>query len=326
MWGIELTPDRPIGEVVDLAEAAEAAGFDAAFVSCHYNNRDPFIALDRIAAATGSIQLGPGVSNPFEAHPVTLAARMATLDEVSDGRAIFGIGAGDPSTLTNLGIDPDRPLERVLETIQVARTLWVGDRVHHDGTFAARDAGLNFSVAPLPVYVGAQGPDMLRMSGKHADGVLVNAAHPRDVSWATDRVGEGVADRSPALEPVTVVAFVSVSVAPTTEAARSAARQPVAFIAAGAAPELLDRHGLDRSRAAEIGDLVGAGEFRAAFEAVSEPMLDVFSVAGTPDRVGDRLAEIGDLVDGIVVGSPLGPDPRAAIDLLAEAVDRTALE
>ncbi|MCD2201775.1 5,10-methylenetetrahydromethanopterin reductase [Halobacterium sp. KA-6] len=320
MRGIELTPEIPVSEVADLASQAEAAGFDAVFASCHYNNRDPFVALDRIAASTESVQLGPGVANPYDTHPVKLASQVATVDEVSDGRAILGLGAGDASTLRNLGVERDRPLRRVLEAMKVSQDLWAGERVDHDGTFVARDAGLNYDVGEVPVYVGAQGPHMLRMAGKHADGVLVNASHEKDLAWSADRVAEGEADRVVSGNP-DVAAFASVSIAEDADAALEAARPPVAFIAAGAAPPVLERHGIEAERASDIGDALEAGEFSAAFEKVSERMLAAFCIAGDPEDVAEQLAAVGEHVDSVVAASPLGPNREKAVSLLADAFD-----
>ena len=313
--GIELTPEHPVERLTELAVAAERADYGSAFVSHHYNNRDEFVALAAIARATDSLRIGPGITNPYETHPVTLASRMATLDEFADGRGVYGIGAGDPSTLTNLGVERDRPLRRVLETMRVARQLWAGERVDHDGTFRAEDAGLNFEARQIPTYVGAQGPHMTRMAAKHADGILYNGSHPRDLAWAADRVEEGLADRPAERDGFDFLAYASVSVAEAADAAREAARPPVAFIAAGAPPPVLDRHGLDADRAERVGEAIAAGEFTDAFGLVTDPMIDAFCVAGTPETVTDRFAALLEHADGIVVGSPLGPDPEAAISL-----------
>jgi 5,10-methylenetetrahydromethanopterin reductase len=221
-------------------------------------------------------------------------------------------------------VDRDRPLRRVLEAMKVAQDLWAGERVDHDGTFVATDAGLNYDVGHVPVYVGAQGPHMLRMAGKHADGVLVNASHERDLSWSADRIAEGREDRVVDTD-LDVAAFASVSVAEDADEALAAARPPVAFIAAGAAPPVLDRHGVDADLAADIGEQIEAGEFSAAFESVSDRMLDAFCIAGGPDDVADQLAAVGEHVDSVVAASPLGPDRAAAIELLAAAFDRADL-
>jgi 5,10-methylenetetrahydromethanopterin reductase len=341
MLGIELAPEHPVGRVTDLAVRAEEAGFDTVFASHHYNNRDEFVALAEIARATDAVRLGPGITNPYETHPVSLASRMATLDELAGGRGVFGVGAGDRSTLSNLGYDADRPLRRVLETLQVARQLWDGQRVDHDGTFRAVDAGLNYDTRDVPVYVGAQGPDMTRMAAKYADGVLFNGCHPRDVAWASDRVAEGLAERADGGERsgtggangdgasgghdgFDFAVYASVSVAADSGAARDAARPPVAFIAASAPGPVLDRHDIDRERASEIGEAVAAGEYESAFGAVTPAMLDAFCIAGTPGTVEGRIEELLSVADSVVVASPLGPDPETAIDLAAGAARRAS--
>lgn len=325
MQAIELTPERPVEAVTRLAQRAETAGFDTIFASNHYNNRDPFLTLTSMASSTTTVNLGPGVVNPYETHPVRLASQMATLEEISDGRGVFGIGAGDASTLSNLGVERESPLRRVLETFKVAQRLWAGDTVDHDGTFQATDAELNYAVGSVPVYVGAQGPHMLRMSAKHADGVLVNAAHPRDLAWSADRIDEGLNERPDERGVLDVAAYASISVADDAEAARDAARPPVAFIAGSAAPPVLDRHGLDGERAATIGDAIGRGDFENAFEAVTPAMIDAFTIAGTPDTVADRIKRASEYVDSFVVASPLGPDLERAIELAADALERAGM-
>jgi 5,10-methylenetetrahydromethanopterin reductase len=322
MKGVELTPEIPVEAVADLGALAEAEGFDAVLASYHYNNRDPWMALDRVAAATDDVLVGPAAANPYDTHPAKLAGQAATLQEVSGGRALLGLGAGDRSTLRNLGVERDRPLRRVLESMRVSKRLWAGERVDHDGTFVARDAGLNFEVDAVPVYVGAQGPHMIRMAAKHADGVLVNASHPADVEWAAERVAGGRAERPASRGEFDFGVFASVSVAEDGAAAREAARPPVAFIAAGAAEPVLDRHGLDAERAASIGEHIEAGEFDAAFDAVTPAMIDAFAVAGTVEEVEERAERLLSVADSLVVGSPLGPDREQAVRLAARAVGR----
>ncbi len=326
--GVELTPEHPPDRLVDLGVRAEREGYDALFSSCHYNNRDAFAILNLIAAATDGLRVGPGVANPYEIHPVTLASKVATLAEVSKGRTVFGVGPGDPSTLRNLGLLDRRGLRPVLEALQTARRLWAGERVDHDGTFTADSAGLNYEPPDeIPIYVGGEGPHMCRMAAKHADGLLFNGSHPDDLEWARDRVSEGISDRpadrddcGPDLDDdFDLAAYASVSVDDDHDAAREAARPPVAFITAGAAPPVLSRHGVDAGRAERIGEKISSGDFSGAFDLVTPAMIDAFSVAGTLSEVSERLAALLEHADSIVVGSPLGPDPEAAISLAGAA-------
>lgn len=317
MHGIELTPETPVGRFPELGTRAEAAGFAAAFVSAHYFNRDPFVACDRIATATDDLRVGPGVVNPLEYHPVTLASRVASLDEASGGRAVFGVGPGDPSALRSLGLADDRGLRGVLETFRVARRLWRGEAVTHDDSFRARDAELRFtppSGDAIPVYVGGEGPAMCRMAATHADGLLFNGSHPDALAWAREQVDDGLADRPETRGAFDLAAYASVSVSDDADAAREAARPPVAFIAAGAPGPVLDRHGVDPDAADAVGDALEAGEFREAYGRVTPAMLDAFCTWGTPPDIEERFAALLEHADSVVVGAPLGPQPAAAIE------------
>ncbi|MFC6862791.1 5,10-methylenetetrahydromethanopterin reductase [Halomicroarcula sp. GCM10025817] len=323
MYAIELTPEQPVAQLADFAVSAEAEGFDAVFASHHYNNRDQFMALAQMAARTDGVALGPGIANPYETHPVTLASRVATLEELSEGRAVFGVGPGDRSTIRNLGFDHDDALRRVLETFKIAKRLWAGERVDHDGTFRADDAGLNYDVGDdIPVYVGAQGPHMTRMAAKHADGALYNGAHPKDLAWAREQVAAMADERPDSRGEFDLAAYASVSVAEDAAAAREAARPPVAFVTAGSPPPVLDRHGLDHGTADDIGAAISAGEFERAFGLVTEAMIDAFCIAGTPDDVAGRTDELREHADSVVYASPLGPDVGTSITLLGAVVDR----
>lgn len=326
MRAIELTPEHPTERLTDLGIEAAQAGFDTVFASHHYNNRDPFAALTLLADRTEGVQVGPGVTNPYETHPVTLASRMATLDELSDGRAVFGIGPGDPSTLENLGLGNERGLRSVLESFRVARRLWNGERVAHDGTFTASDAGLNYEVGEIPVYVGGEGPEMCRMAAKHADGLLFNGSNPDDIAWASARVEEGLAERPEERGDFDFAAYASVSIAEDDAAARDAAHPPVAFIAAGAPDPVLERHDIDGERAAAIGEAISKGEFSTAFDRVSESMIDAFCIAGAPETVESQLQAVMDHTDSIVISSPLGPDLDDAIRLAGAVCDRCPSE
>ena len=320
-WGMELVPGAPPGQLIDRAQAAEAAGVEARFVSSHFDNRDPFTIAALLLEATESVHIGPGVVNPYERHPVTLASKVATLSEVSPGRVHLGIGPGDPTVLGQLGLADQRDLRSVLEAFEVARQLWDGRTVNHDGRFSAHDVGLNYPVeATIPVYVGGEGPQMCRMAGKRADGLLFNGSHPADLRWAREQFDIGRRARDADGADSRLYAYASVSVDTDAAAARDAARPPVAYISAGAAPPVLQRHDIDDAVVSEIATALAAGDHAAAFERVTPRMIDAFSIAGDPAAVAAQLDAVRQHTDGVVLGAPLGPTPLTAIDLLAEVL------
>ncbi|XGI82951.1 5,10-methylenetetrahydromethanopterin reductase [Halorutilales archaeon Cl-col2-1] len=308
---IELVAEEPVDELVELSEVAEEEGFEGIWITDHYNNRNPIVALTAIARATDEIGIGTGITNPYYAHPAWTASAMATLDEMSDGRVRFGLGPGDPNTLKALDVERESPLYEVLDAVKLSRGLFRGESMDVDGL--ANGAKLNYDSRDIPVYIGAQGPNMLRMAADHGDGILINASHPDDFEWSLEQIGETDAE---------IVAYTSFSVDEDPEKAAEAARQPVSFVASASPPPVLDRHDIDKEIADEIGEKIEEGEFSEAFSLVTPNMLDSFSVHGTPDdcrKQVDELFEVG--VDTVVVGSPLGSDPESAIRLAADALD-----
>ena len=311
MADVELVADKPVGRLVELASVAEEEGFEGVWVTDHYNNRNPFVALTAIAGATDEVQIGPGVTNPYYAHPAYTANAVATLDEHSDGRARLGIGPGDPNTLAALEIERESPLYEVLDAVKLTRALLGGEKVTEEGV--VKDAKLNYETRVVPVYVGAQGPNMLRMAADHGDGVLINASHPDDFVWSLEQIDDET--------DAEIVAYTSFSVSDDREKAREVARQPVAFVASASPPPVLERHGIDAELADEIGAHIERGEFSEAFAKVSDAMLDAFSVCGTPDECAERVDALYDTgVDTVVVGSPLGPEPEEALRVASELV------
>ncbi len=322
-FGIELTPDRTVDETAAHAAVAEQSGIDAGFVSNHFDNRDPFQTLAAIGRATDNFQFGPGVVNPRESHPVRLATQTATLAEQFPNRVLCGIGAGDRSTLAKLGFEHDRPVTRVAETVGIVRKLTSGERVTADGIYELDEVGLSYEPpAPVPIFVGAQGPTMVRMTAERADALLMNGSHPRDYEAAREHISAGSERRDASRDALTVLGFACVSVAESSPSAREVARPPVAFVTAGAPDAQLERHGIDREAVRQIRHALATGDHASAYERVTERMIDTFSVAGSVAEVADELRTLATHVDGIVAGAPLGPDRKTAIELLGSVATR----
>jgi 5,10-methylenetetrahydromethanopterin reductase len=276
---------------------------------------------------TSSLKMGPGIMNAFTDTPAAMASFFCTLNEISDGRAVLGIGPGDLSTLPKIAIQGEKPVARLEEAVAVIRHLCTGETVNkmpNRQFFNYDGAKLTGVTLPdkkkgVPIYIGAQGPKVLDLAGRVGDGALINASNPKDfqvaipiIKAACDKVGKKNFD---------VGAYTAMSIDMNQKKARNAAKIVAAFIAAGSPPELLTRHGLNLDNVAKIKAALGKFDFKTVGELVSDKEIDAFTIAGTPEQVKmkcDELMKAG--VTQIIFGSPIGPDVTNSIRLLGKYV------
>ncbi|MFI5227057.1 MAG: TIGR03842 family LLM class F420-dependent oxidoreductase [Candidatus Limnocylindrales bacterium] len=192
-FGFTLKPDHSIERTLDLARRAEAAGFDYGWLfDSHVLWRDPYPLLTLIAGATERLRLGTCVTNPATREPSVTASALAVLDEISDGRMDLGIGRGD-SARRVLG-KPPTTMATLEEAIVVIRDLVEGRPVDFEGTTLQLTWAGRWK---LPVWVAGYGPMALSMTGRVADGVILQMADPDLIGWfvATVREAEVAAGR-----------------------------------------------------------------------------------------------------------------------------------
>jgi len=319
-FGIEFQPKYPTRDLIDYCRYAEDSGIDFLWVTDHYNNRNVFAELALIAAQTSRIRLGPGVTNAFTASPAVIASSIATIDEVSNGRATLGIGPGDLSTLPKIGIPMETPVARLQEAVQAIRKLWAGEAVSTPENKVFKFAGAQLHFKPkqkaIPVYIGAQGEKMLETAGRIGDGVLINASNPKDFAFAVPIIKKAAGEKK-----FDVAAYTSFAIDADGKKAKNAVRPVVAFIAAGSPVPVLQRHGLDLNAVSIIKAGIAKGDLKTAFGAVNDAMIDAFSIYGTPSELNqkiDGLKEMG--ITQIVAGSPIGPDMNRGIRLIGKYV------
>ena len=127
-------PEGPVDAVVRAAVAAEDLGCSRVWIPDEgLAARECWVTLGAVAAATGSVEVGTGITNAYTRHPGMTAAAVATLDEASGGRAALGIGAGGALTLTALAIERRAPITAMRELVTTSRALWSGETVDRDG-------------------------------------------------------------------------------------------------------------------------------------------------------------------------------------------------
>jgi probable F420-dependent oxidoreductase len=206
IFSMQADPAAVGGQWAEFARACERDGFEALLVADHPGSASaPFVALAAAATATDRLRLGSYVANAGAWEPLTLAAEVATLDVVSGGRALFGIGAGHtPAEWTMSGRDYPSARDRVarmIEVTEVTRRLLAGDRVSVEGAHViAREAVLAAPrpiQRPVPLLVGGSGSTVLRFAAREADivgfsglGRTLEDGHRHEVRWKPRQVEE----------------------------------------------------------------------------------------------------------------------------------------
>jgi 5,10-methylenetetrahydromethanopterin reductase len=220
-------PPTSASELAAFAAATEAYGYDALWLADERFHADPYAALTYCAAHTRRIGLGVCVTDPYSRHPALTAMAIGTLDELSGGRAILGIGAGG-SGFAELGLQQTKPARAMTEAIDLVRRLLRGETVTLDGDVVRFQHGkLDFVPrrAEIPVYVASQNQHGLRVAGQVADGAIMQGClndpmmrfFHAEVATGATRVGRARAD-------IDMVARIDVAIADDRHAALDAVK------------------------------------------------------------------------------------------------------
>ena len=214
---------------LQVAQAADAAGIDAIWVSEDPEGWDAFAVLSAIAAVTDSAELGTSVTSPYPRHPNLLAASIATVDRLSAGRAVLGLGRGQAEWHRDaLGIDTGDPLTVLGETAALLRQWWQAPHratSPNDGHFRVRDweRVIHPRRVQVPIYLAAAGPRALDLAGAICDGVIFNEQTSHEFlrqAIARVRAAAITASRDPA--GIAFVLRTRAAVVETPEAERAA--------------------------------------------------------------------------------------------------------
>ncbi len=169
-----------------LIRAAETAGFRYVwFGDSHliWQEVTPYLTI--AAMQSDTLRFGPLVTNPVTRHPTVMASAMATLNELSNGRALLGLGRGD-SAVRTLGLKP-MPLREFQDVSRQVLALCQGKSVELSDTTAQ----FSWLTQPVPLLIAAYGPRVLQLAGEVADGVILQIADPSVVSWSLRHVQQG---------------------------------------------------------------------------------------------------------------------------------------
>jgi 5,10-methylenetetrahydromethanopterin reductase len=304
-----------------MVAEVDRLGFDHLWLtdsSLHARNCYAYLTL--AAGLSPRLLLGTAVTNPVTRHPAITAAAAATVDEISAGRLILGMGAGDRPLLA-LGQRP-----ATLATLEAAvagiRRLWRGEEVDLAARgFTMSRAHLRFPArADIPVYLSASGPKTLELAGRIADGaILLVGLFPEALEWAISHLTRGAEAAGRARPHVAVFAYGAIS--EDEQAALDAARSIAAWFPQ-TAPHICDLAGLPRSTMDRVRTAYQGGEFQEA-AAAARLLPDAFvrkvALAGNRRHAGRQIrAALGAGADSVHV-FPLGPGRVDTIGSFARA-------
>jgi alkanesulfonate monooxygenase SsuD/methylene tetrahydromethanopterin reductase-like flavin-dependent oxidoreductase (luciferase family) len=249
--GVAISENLPIGVLRDLAADVEAAGLDSIWIN-DGGGRDPFLVCQAWAEATRKIDVGIGVASIWTRTPVQTAAMSATLQEISNGRFILGLGVSHAKKMASgHGVEVTRPVDAMRETLLILGQVNENRRTDVDGAvFSSHDFELEIDPRPPASrrYVAAMGPMMVDLAGTHADGVLLNWMTHESIASAAQRVRQASAEAGRPSDAVEVAGYVRLVVAQDRETARQAlAVELMRFVERRAYLSNFERQGFDEA-------------------------------------------------------------------------------
>lgn len=314
MQGISLVlMVRPIATMIELAQAAEAAGFDAVWAH-DFKDRNAFVRLAAVAMHTRRIAVGTAIAYILARSPMLDVTAALDLDELSGGRMILGLGTGTKRMNESwYGVPFSHPAARMREAVQLIRAAIKAadqERFRFDGRFYQIDIvpyGRPGAVRDrIPILVAGVNRGMVRVAGAVSDGLvghpLASRRYLREVVRPTLAEAAREAGRDPSAVPV--YGFVITSIARDGAQARREAKHQIAFYSTVRTYDaILDLHGWEREKQG-IREAFRRLDIAAMADAVSDAMVDEIAVAGTPEECRAQLARLEGLVDVPVLYSP----------------------
>lgn len=317
-FSLHLVPDD-IGVLAKRAKFAEDNGFEQVWVAeSHLTCRDHNVALAVAIQNTSTVTIGPGVTNPVLHDDSVAASTIATLDELSGGRVIFGIGSGDTPVYT-LGKKMAR-LATMRTSIHRIRSLVRGEVVEYE-------EGVNVNIwskREIPIYTSAEGPKTLQMSGEIADGVIVGSGvYKETVEWVLKHLNAGIAERQSGLGEMDIIFGAVASVDRDGHAAREKVRSRVANRAHHNFRMTLDSVPEEfRPEIQNLLDNFDVSNWRDPKHVplITDYILDRFTITGTPEDCVKRIKEIESYGVKSIMIDPPSQDFDESLELFAKEV------
>jgi F420-dependent oxidoreductase-like protein len=335
-WGVAGGPD----DLIATVQEAEDLGYDSVWTAEAYGS-DAATILAFIAARTERIKLGSAIFQMPARTPAMTAMTAATIDQLSGGRMLLGIGSSGPQVAEGWhGQRFARQLQRTREYVSVVRQALARERVEYHGETIelplpdGPGKALKLMIAPvqerLPIYLAAIGPKNTALAGEIADGWLPTFFSPEHVADVRALLEEGAERSGRSLEGFDIAPVVNAYVSDDLERSRDAMRPGLALYIGGMGSRernfynrLVQRYGFE-AEAQEIQDLYLAGQKEEAARAIPSALIDLVSLCGPADAVRDRLAAFRDAGVGTLLVAPMTFSAAERSDQLRQIAELAA--
>jgi 5,10-methylenetetrahydromethanopterin reductase len=290
---------RNVAEAVARAQRAEQLGFEAIFFAdSHMNNVDPYQLMALCATQTNRIRLGTAVTNMVYRDPTITANSFATLNEISGGRAIIGLGTGD-GPVYSLGRTATR-LADFEQGLRVIRDLLYDHGIAVAKTKERGSSGrvmLKAGKRPVPIYISAEGPRTLRVAGRTCDGVILGSGFDAAVlGWARGEIAAGAKEEGRAPEAIDIMPAGMICVADNGDLARRRVRSRMANRAHHnfrfTMETVPEREIAGVRKFMQNFDISKPIEERIDPELVTDYLLERFTIAGTPEECAAKIKRL----------------------------------
>ena len=336
------------GDPARLAQQArdlESAGIDLLWGGEIYGY-DLVSTLAYLSGQTERVKLMTGILPVYSRSPALIAQTAATLDALSGGRFVLGLGTSGPQVIEGWhGVPFDKPLGRTRDTIEICRKVWSGDKVTHEGRAYSlplaenEGSGLGkplkfMNKTPerdVPIVIASIGPKNVELTAELADGWQpIHFVPDRFEQVWGDALAAGKAKRSPDLPPLEIIGAggtVALGDGPEVGEAREAARAHIAFYVGGMGArsknfynDLFKRYGWEEE-AEKIQDLFLSGHRAEATAAVPDEYLDLATLCGPEGHVRERLQVYKEVGVTYLNVQPAGEDPLGTIEKIKAWID-----
>ncbi len=335
-WGLGIGPQDQLG----LVQEAERLGYDSVWAAEAYGS-DAATVLAWLAAGTTKIKLGSAIFQMPGRSPALTAMTAATIDELSSGRMLLGIGSSGPQVAEGWhGQRFGRQLQRTREYVAVVRKALSRERLEFHGETLelplpdGPGKPLKLMISPvqerIPIYLAAIGPKNTALAGEIADGWIPTFFSPEHVGDLRALLEEGASRSGRSLQNFDIAPTVSAYVSDDRELARNSMRPLLALYIGGMGSrdqnfynKLVQRYGFEQA-AKEIQGLYLEGKKAEAGEAIPDELIDMVSLCGPRDVVRDRIAAFRDAGVGTLMVSPMAFTPEDRLQQLRAVAELAA--